>query len=346
MSALIVSHHSHARRAVRKDGSRDGGSELPEAPEQARTVFGEYFPEAVRYAELLADAGVKRGLIGPREVPRLWERHLLNCAVLSEVVPRSPSATSARIAGLPGIPLALVRPDLKITLLEPLLRRTNFLQEVVELLGLDHVTVVRGRAEEMLGKITPVHVVTARAVAPLDRLAGWGVPLLRPYGEMLALKGDTAQEEIDGAVPRSPGSVWWRPRCFRWARASSIRCRLSSVWRSARAPVVCGSRPSGPRPPVRARPDDAAERRIRTISECRTVPAEPQGHGVSRETSLTAAGDHQPRPRGCHAPGPWTPCEATRAGYGVVHRGGFTHRTTGLAGSRPRKHGRLCSSRA
>ncbi len=175
-------------------------AELAEAPEQARTVFGEYFPEAVRYAELLADAGVKRGLIGPREVPRLWERHLLNCAVLSEVVPEGVTVCDVGSgAGLPGIPLALVRPDLKITLLEPLLRRTNFLQEVVELLGLDHVTVVRGRAEEMLGKITPVHVVTARAVAPLDRLAGWGVPLLRPYGEMLALKGDTAQEELDGA---------------------------------------------------------------------------------------------------------------------------------------------------
>ncbi|MFB6837806.1 16S rRNA (guanine(527)-N(7))-methyltransferase RsmG [Streptomyces sp. NPDC056361] len=175
-------------------------AELPEAPEQARTVFGEYFPEAVRYAELLADAGVKRGLIGPREVPRLWERHLLNCAVLAEAVPEGVTVCDVGSgAGLPGIPLALVRRDLKITLLEPLLRRTNFLQEVVELLGLDHVTVVRGRAEEMLGKITPVHVVTARAVAPLDRLAGWGVPLLRPYGEMLALKGDTAEEEINGA---------------------------------------------------------------------------------------------------------------------------------------------------
>ncbi|MGW0553435.1 16S rRNA (guanine(527)-N(7))-methyltransferase RsmG [Streptomyces sp. NPDC002926] len=175
-------------------------AELPQAPEEARTVFGEVFPEAVRYAELLADVGVKRGLIGPREVPRLWERHLLNCAVLSEVVPAGVTVCDVGSgAGLPGIPLALVRPDLKITLLEPLLRRTNFLQEVVELLGLDHVTVVRGRAEEVLGKLPPVHVVTARAVAPLDRLAGWGVPLLRPYGEMLALKGDTAEEELQGA---------------------------------------------------------------------------------------------------------------------------------------------------
>jgi 16S rRNA (guanine527-N7)-methyltransferase len=164
-------------------------------------VFGDRFADAVRYAELLAEAGVKRGLIGPREVPRLWERHLLNCAVLSEVVPEGVTVCDVGSgAGLPGIPLALVREDLKITLLEPLLRRTTFLTEVVELLGLDHVTVMRGRAEEVMGKITPVHVVTARAVAPLDRLATWGIPLLRPYGEMLALKGDTAEEELKSAA--------------------------------------------------------------------------------------------------------------------------------------------------
>ncbi|MET8078185.1 16S rRNA (guanine(527)-N(7))-methyltransferase RsmG [Streptomyces sp. NPDC005303] len=175
-------------------------AELPPAPEQAREVFGDRFEDAVRYAELLAEAGVQRGLIGPREVPRLWERHLLNCAVLSEVVPEGVTVCDVGSgAGLPGIPLALVREDLKITLLEPLLRRTTFLTEVVELLGLDHVTVVRGRAEEVMGKLTPVHVVTARAVAPLDRLAAWGVPLLRPYGEMLALKGDTAEEELKAA---------------------------------------------------------------------------------------------------------------------------------------------------
>ncbi|MEU8349509.1 16S rRNA (guanine(527)-N(7))-methyltransferase RsmG [Streptomyces sp. NPDC048845] len=132
--------------------------------------------------------------------PRRRGRHLLNCAVLSEAVAEGVTVCDVGSgAGLPGIPLALVRPDLRITLLEPLLRRTTFLQEVVELLGLDHVTVVRGRAEEVLGSLPPVHVVTARAVAPLDRLAGWGVPLLRPYGEMLALKGDTAEEELRGA---------------------------------------------------------------------------------------------------------------------------------------------------
>ncbi|MET7982304.1 16S rRNA (guanine(527)-N(7))-methyltransferase RsmG [Streptomyces sp. NPDC005281] len=176
-------------------------AELPPAPEQAREVFGDRFADAVRYAELLAEAGVQRGLIGPREVPRLWERHLLNCAVLSEVVPEGVTVCDVGSgAGLPGIPLALVREDLKITLLEPLLRRTNFLTEVVELLGLDHVTVVRGRAEEVMGTLQPVHVVTARAVAPLDRLAAWGIPLLRPYGEMLALKGDTAEEELKASA--------------------------------------------------------------------------------------------------------------------------------------------------
>ncbi|SDO11167.1 16S rRNA m(7)G-527 methyltransferase [Streptomyces sp. cf386] len=176
-------------------------AELPPVPEQAREVFGDRYADAVRYAELLAEAGVQRGLIGPREVPRLWERHLLNCAVLSEVVPEGVTVCDVGSgAGLPGIPLALVREDLKITLLEPLLRRTNFLTEVVELLGLDHVTVVRGRAEEVMGKLTPVHVVTARAVAPLDRLATWGIPLLRPYGEMLALKGDAAEEELKSAA--------------------------------------------------------------------------------------------------------------------------------------------------
>jgi 16S rRNA (guanine527-N7)-methyltransferase len=178
----------------------EAAAELPAPPEQAGAVFGDRFADALRYAELLADAGVQRGLIGPREVPRLWERHLLNCAVLSEVIDEDVSVCDVGSgAGLPGIPLALARPDLEITLLEPLLRRTTFLEEVVRLLGLTNVAVVRGRAEEMVGKLPPVDVVTARAVAPLERLAGWGLPLLRPHGEMAVLKGDTAVEELKAA---------------------------------------------------------------------------------------------------------------------------------------------------
>nr|WP_243639228.1 16S rRNA (guanine(527)-N(7))-methyltransferase RsmG [Streptacidiphilus pinicola] len=172
---------------------------MGETPAVASKLFGDRLPLAERYAELLADAGVKRGLIGPREVPRLWERHILNCAVLGEALPERPAPLSlcdvGSGAGLPGIPVALARPDVEITLLEPLLRRTNFLEEVVRELRLSNVTVVRGRAEEMIGKLQ-VDVVTARAVAPLDRLAGWGLPLLRPYGQMLALKGDSAEQEV------------------------------------------------------------------------------------------------------------------------------------------------------
>jgi 16S rRNA (guanine527-N7)-methyltransferase len=171
----------------------------PTPPASAQKVFGENLGRAVRYAELLADAGVRRGLIGPREVPRLWDRHLLNCAVLADVLPSGVSLCDVGSgAGLPGIPVALACPDLKITLLEPLLRRTTFLEEVVRELRLENVTVLRGRAEEMVGKLA-VEVVTARAVAPLDRLAGWGIPLLRPYGEMLALKGEAAEQELSSA---------------------------------------------------------------------------------------------------------------------------------------------------
>ncbi|GAA3213118.1 16S rRNA (guanine(527)-N(7))-methyltransferase RsmG [Actinocorallia longicatena] len=175
--------------------------ELPEAvPPEAESVFGEALPTAERYWNLLATAGVERGLIGPREVGRLWERHLINCAVLGEAVPEGASVVDIGSgAGLPGLVLAIVRPDLDITLLEPLLRRTTFLNEAVEELGLKNVTVRRGRAEEV-AKEFAVDVVTARAVAPLDRLAKWGLPLLRVGGELLALKGERAAQELEEAA--------------------------------------------------------------------------------------------------------------------------------------------------
>ncbi|GJF34323.1 hypothetical protein KNE206_70230 [Kitasatospora sp. NE20-6] len=198
-----------AEQHVPADGAPAEGP--GDAPAAARGIFGERLAVAERYTELLATAGVQRGLIGPREVPRLWDRHVLNCAVLAELLPQHASLCDVGSgAGLPGIPVAMARPDVSVTLLEPLLRRTTFLEEVVRELGLDNVTVLRGRAEEMIGKVA-VDVVTARAVAPLDRLAGWGMPLLRPYGQMLALKGDTAEQEL--ADSRSAltrlGAVGW-----------------------------------------------------------------------------------------------------------------------------------------
>ncbi|HEU4423864.1 MAG TPA: 16S rRNA (guanine(527)-N(7))-methyltransferase RsmG [Pilimelia sp.] len=185
----------------------------------ARQVFGDRLDLAVRYAELLATDGVIRGLIGPREAPRLWERHLLNCAAVAELIPIEASVVDVGSgAGLPGIVLAVARPDLSITLVEPLARRVTFLVDAVAALDLaSAVTIVRARAEEYVegtyagdpptdrasraaerpaGTAAGADIVTARAVAPLDRLARWCLPLTAVGGRLLALKGASAAEEI------------------------------------------------------------------------------------------------------------------------------------------------------
>ena len=175
-------------------------------PELAGTVFGDRLPLAEQYVALLSTGGLERGLIGPREADRLWERHLLNCAVVGELVP-----TAARVldvgsgAGLPGIPLAIARPDLQVELVEPMLRRTSWLEETVAALGLtDTVVVTRGKAA-VIGP-RQVDVVTARAVASLERLLPMCMPFLPPGGVLLALKGEQAQAEVD-AVHRQ-ASKW------------------------------------------------------------------------------------------------------------------------------------------
>ena len=172
--------------------------EAPEPPPAAAELFGDEFEKARRYADLLASAGIERGLIGPGEVPRLWDRHILNCAALGELI-----ADGERVAdvgsgaGLPGIPLALARPSVRVTLIEPLQRRAEFLREAAELLELP-VVVVRGRAEDRMvrAEVGEVDVVTSRAVAALDKLTKWSMPLLRDGGRMLALKGERAGEEV------------------------------------------------------------------------------------------------------------------------------------------------------
>ena len=161
-------------------------------------VFGEREDLARQYHSSLATVGVERGLIGPREVGRLWERHLLNCAVLAELIPQDASVVDVGSgAGLPGIPLAIVRPDLHVTLVEPLLRRTVYLSEFVEAHPLN-VTVVRGRAEQpgVIKEAGGADIVTSRAVAPLEKLARWSLPLVHVGGVMLALKGSSAEDEI------------------------------------------------------------------------------------------------------------------------------------------------------
>ena len=178
----------------------DVSRETPSTPDAARRAFpSERLKLAERYVELLATDGVVRGLIGPREAPRLWERHLLNCAAVAEMVPEGSSVCDVGSgAGLPGVVLAITRPDLEVELVEPLLRRTTFLAETVAALDLANVTVTRGRAEDLHG-VRRFDVVTSRAVAPLARLLGWSMPLVTPEGVLLGMKGSSVAGEIEDA---------------------------------------------------------------------------------------------------------------------------------------------------
>ncbi len=176
-----------------------------------RSVFGDRYDLAVAYAEMLRTDGLTRGLIGPRETARIWDRHLLNCAVVAPVIPTGASLVDVGSgAGLPGVVLALARPDLTVVLVEPLLRRATFLVEVVSRLGLAGVTVTRSRAEDVHGRLHG-DVVIARAVAPLDRLVHWCLPLVGRGGELLALKGARAQEELaaTAGILAGLGAVSW-----------------------------------------------------------------------------------------------------------------------------------------
>lgn len=175
------------------------GTGLPDTvAAAAAAVFGDRLDLARRYVGHLATSGVERGLIGPREGPRLWQRHVLNCASLAPLVPADAAVIDVGSgAGLPGIVVALARPDLGVVLVEPLLRRTTWLEEVVADLGID-VEVVRARAQDC-GR--DADAVLSRAVAPLDRLLGWCLPLVRPGGQVLALKGSSAADELAAAAP-------------------------------------------------------------------------------------------------------------------------------------------------
>lgn len=173
-------------------------AEVPAPPAAVAAVFGDARDAALRYTEILAGDGVERGLIGPREVDRLWDRHVLNSAVVAELIePGERVADIGSGAGLPGIPLAMARPDIHVTLIEPLLRRSEFLREVIDELGV-RCAVVRGRAEDrgVREEVGPIDVVVSRAVASLDKLTRWSAPLLRPGGRMLAIKGERAGDEV------------------------------------------------------------------------------------------------------------------------------------------------------
>jgi len=176
---------------------------VPPPPDEACAVFGDALDLAARYVARLATDGVRRGLIGPREVPRLWLRHVLNSAAVAEAVPQGARVVDVGSgAGLPGIPLGLARPDLAVTLVEPMARRVEFLQEAVAELGRPW-QVVRGRAEErsVVRAVGPVDVVTARAVAALPRLVTWCRGLLRPGTQLVALVGARAVADLPALTP-------------------------------------------------------------------------------------------------------------------------------------------------
>jgi 16S rRNA (guanine527-N7)-methyltransferase len=173
-----------------------------ETEELARDLFGSRFDTANAYAHALGTSGVERGLLGPREVPRIWDRHLLNCVVLKDLIPDGVDlADVGSGAGLPGIPLAIARPDLVVHLVEPLLRRVVWLQEIVCDLKLANVNIIRAKANLVVESGQDFDIVTARAVAPLSTLAEWCLPLTRPGGEFLAIQGDSAADELTAAEP-------------------------------------------------------------------------------------------------------------------------------------------------
>lgn len=165
----------------------------------ATAIFGVRLDVARGFVRHLASSGIERGLLGPREVPRLWGRHVLNCAVVADLMGKDASVVDVGSgAGLPGLAIAIARPDLRLHLVEPLERRVVWLNEVVDDLALTNVTVHRARAEQMVGELVGDYV-TARAVSALSTLAGWTLPLTKPGGEVLAIKGRSAAEEIEKA---------------------------------------------------------------------------------------------------------------------------------------------------
>ena len=237
----------------------EGVSLAPPAPPEARELFGPALGLAEQYAELLAGPGVQRGILGPREIPRLWDRHLMNCAAVAELVPHPCSLVDIGSgAGLPGIVLAMLLPDVQVVLLEPMLRRASFLEECTALLGLSNTAICRSRAQDAAGTIT-ADVATARAVAPMERLAELALNLLRPGGLVLAIKGAGVAQEVERAAPvlRRAGA---RDVAVVRAGSGKVSPPAVVVRMHAGPRPVAGARAGGGRARGRPAPERAARR--------------------------------------------------------------------------------------
>jgi 16S rRNA (guanine527-N7)-methyltransferase len=201
-----------------------------------RNAFGDRLPLAERYADWLTGAGIDRGLLGPREADRIWERHVINCAALQPLLPATGVVCDVGSgAGLPGLVLAIQCPNLQFVLLEPLLRRATFLTEVAADLGLDNVTVVRDRAEDHRPPTGGYRAVVARAVAPLVKLIPWTLPLVAPEAPLLAMKGEGASAEV--AAAQSQLGEKWTSQIAEWQVVSVGESdNVSTVVRIVRGP--------------------------------------------------------------------------------------------------------------
>ena len=247
---------------------------VPPTPPEAALVFGARLEQAEHFVRILADTGISRGLIGPREAPRLWDRHVLNCGVVHLLIPATNSTQQVidvgSGAGLPGLALAIARPDLELHLVEPLARRTAWLTEATRELDLDNVTVHTARAEAMWGRLV-VPWVTARAVTGIVQLAEWTLPLLSGGGSLLALKGSKAQDELtdhlgtlkrlgvtDAAIEEAGSDVLAEPTTV--VRLSVAQAVDGRTFRR-KSPSSAGSarrRSDRPRRPLRGGPGPAA----------------------------------------------------------------------------------------
>ncbi|MDO5033824.1 MAG: 16S rRNA (guanine(527)-N(7))-methyltransferase RsmG [Actinomycetaceae bacterium] len=177
----------------------DEFAQVEEPTEAVRDLFGAHFANMEHFARMLVDEGELRGLIGPRELPRIWSRHIVNSAAVLEFIPNGVQVLDVGSgAGFPGLVIAIARPDLDVHLVEPMARRCEWLADVVDEIGLDNVTIHNVRAEE-LHHVGQADVVTSRAVANLKQLTKWTMPLVLPGGKMVALKGRKAREEVNAA---------------------------------------------------------------------------------------------------------------------------------------------------